>query len=197
MLKREQVGVALLPVAIVLCAAVMVPVALAAKPHVKDQTRLAKGAKLAVYHPPQAVLSPEIITKKVHPVVTLPTPFGVVLRLRGNVSTTKLPKPLRTFLVRVQEKCAGFKVVSACRPGARVAGSGRPSLHASCQAADYQVRKPACALQLAKGWPGGHSVDYRAVNHFHASWSPKGREWKARFSHYSNKRRYAKRGYRA
>ena len=191
MLKREHVGAALLPVAIVLCAVVMVPVALSAKPHVKDQTRLAKGAKLAVYHPPQAMLSPN------DPVVKVPTPFGVTLLVRGKLSTAKLPKPLKMFLVRVQSKCAGFKVVSACRPGARVAGSGRPSLHASCQAADYQVRKPACALQLAKGWPGGHSTDYRAVNHFHASWSPKGREWKARFSHYSSKRRYAKRGYRA
>lgn len=119
-------------------------------------------------------------------------------RLTG-VDTSRLPKPLRAALTRVQDRCDGFRVTSAYRPGARVAGSGGRSLHAINKAADFRVSKWSCAYAALKGWKGGLSLDPTTVRcgavqcpHIHISYG--GRE--GRFVHHSTKVRYAKRGHR-
>jgi hypothetical protein len=62
----------------------------------------------------------------------------------------------------------GSTVISGRRPGARVAGSGRVSLHASGKAVDIKGN-PRCIYSHLQGWPGGYSVDYGAVRHVHVS----------------------------
>jgi len=62
----------------------------------------------------------------------------------------------------------GSTVISGWRPGARVAGSGRVSLHASGRAIDLKGN-PRCIYLHLQGWPGGYSVDYRAMQHVHVS----------------------------
>lgn len=74
-------------------------------------------------------------------------------------------------------------MISTFRPGARVAGTGRTSLHASHRAADFVVRSWHCAYAALRGFPGGLSTDPGRVGHVHASWAPGGREWGARFAH--------------
>lgn len=115
--------------------------------------------------------------------------------LRG-VSTTCLPAPLKAWLQKVQNACPGFRVSSALRKNARVAGSGRRSLHASCKAADFVVKDWPCAQRVLAKFPGGVSTDPTTVRcngrlcpHIHVSYAPKGREWGARFAHSGGKKR--------
>lgn len=111
-------------------------------------------------------------------------------RLVG-VATSALPTPLQNALRQVAASCSGFRVISAHRPGARIAGTGRPSLHASGRAADFVVRDYSCAYAILRSFPGGVSMDASRVSHIHVSYAPNGQEWGARFNH--GGRAYAKR----
>lgn len=98
-------------------------------------------------------------------------------------SLAGFPVPLQKMVATLQSQC-GATITSAYRPGARVAGSGRPSLHASKRAVDLQARNPSCLYATLKRvrYAGGYSTDYRAVNHLHMSWG--GGEHGRRFAHY-------------
>ncbi len=121
-----------------------------------------------------------------------------VERISGK-SMSAAPQPLQMWMRKVASACSGFKVISVCRPGARVRGSGRTSLHASCRAVDFQVASPTCAWGVLnrKGdrFPGGLSRDYKRVNHYHVSWAKSSGEWSARFNH-GGGRYYASRKYK-
>lgn len=84
----------------------------------------------------------------------------------------------------------GSRVASGLRPGARVAGTRHPSLHASGRAVDL-VGNPRCIYARLAGWPGGYSVDYGRVRHVHVSLG--GREDGLRFSHRGGGRRHGRR----
>lgn len=94
------------------------------------------------------------------------------------VSTTAVP----ALTAKAQEiaRSCGSKVISAFRPHALIAGTSRPSLHASGHAVDM-AGNPACIYAHLSGWPGGYSVDYGVVRHVHISLG--GREDGARFVH--------------
>jgi hypothetical protein len=77
----------------------------------------------------------------------------------------------------------GSTIISAFRPGARIAGSGHPSMHASGRAVDIKGN-PNCIYSHLRGWPGGYSVDYGSVQHVHISLG--GREDGLRFTHYGH-----------
>jgi hypothetical protein len=77
----------------------------------------------------------------------------------------------------------GSAVISSFRAGARVAGSGRASLHASGRAVDVRGN-PGCIYAHLHGWSGGYSTDYAAVQHVHISLG--GREDGLRFAHHSS-----------
>lgn len=92
-------------------------------------------------------------------------------------------KPLAAKVMQIASLCPGTVVISTVRPGARVRGSGRPSLHRSGKAVD--IAGPyRCIYAALKGFPGGVSTDAHRVRHVHLSWDPKGREWGRRFAHY-------------
>lgn len=130
-----------------------------------------------------------------------PTFTGFAAYLRARVSTACLPSPLKAALAKVQAACAGFQVTSAHRPGARVAGSGRTSLHSSCSAADFKVNVWGCAFKVlaAIRWRGSMSTDPTTVRcggapcpHIHVGWKPGTGEHGRKFVHGSSKVRYAK-----
>lgn len=104
-------------------------------------------------------------------------------------SLAGFPVPLQKMVATLQSEC-GARITSAYRPGARVAGSGRPSLHSVKKAVDLQARNSSCLYATLKRarYAGGYSTDYRAVNHLHMSWG--GREHGRRFAHYSGSRNY-------
>lgn len=109
---------------------------------------------------------------------------GYAAHIAQSTKLSDLAPGLAAKVVEILHSCR-TKVTSGYRRGARVAGSGRPSLHSTypSQAADL-VGDPACIYAHLKKWPGGYSVDYAAVRHVHVSLSAGSRERGARFVHY-------------
>lgn len=131
---------------------------------------------------------------------TAPAPgrrgHGVAARGRVGVATTGMPAQLVAAIAGVQRACPGFRVISGYRRGARVRGSGRPSLHASNRAADIAGGDFACAYGVLAGFAGGMTTDAHRVRppHIHLSWAPGSGEFGRRFAHhYGRPGRHAKR----
>ena len=102
-------------------------------------------------------------------------------------------EPLRAKVAEILQACK-TKVVSAYRPGARIAGSGHLSQHARKRAVDV-AGDPSCTYAHLKGWPGGYSTDYGSVGHVHISYDPNGHEWGLRFAHHHHSRHHRRYAY--
>lgn len=111
-----------------------------------------------------------------------------VARHGSLISLDGFPAPLVAKAHEIVSAC-GSRVISAYRPGARVAGTHHVSNHALKKAVDV-AGNPRCIYAHLKGWPGGYSVDYGKVNHVHISYN-RSMEWGARFAHYGSGRHYA------
>ena len=102
--------------------------------------------------------------------------------------------PVLAAKIRKIAQTCGSKVVSAFRPGARIAGTRSLSLHSRYPAEAVDIAgNPGCAYKLLRGWAGGVSTDYGRVKHIHVSLASDRRERGARFAHYRGvkKVRYA------
>ena len=104
-----------------------------------------------------------------------------------------LPSELAAKVDEIASACPGFKAISTCRPGAKIAGTNHTSLHASCRAADIAGGSWSCAYSHLASWPGGVSTDAERMQHIHISYAPGGQEWGARFRHGGGSVRYAHR----
>lgn len=111
----------------------------------------------------------------------------------SHAPTGCLPPPVRAALVRVAKVCPGYRLLSTYRPSARVAGSRKPSLHASCRAADFRVKDYGCAYRVLGSWRLGINRDARVVRHVHISDSRS----EHGFVHGGRKVRWAKRHHHA
>jgi Peptidase M15 len=92
----------------------------------------------------------------------------------------------RLLLGRVEAEFGPVTVLSTCRPGARVRGTGRLSRHASGNAVDFRAgaRKGAIVRWLIANHKRGGTMTYSHSDHIHmdigphfvrlAKWSPKG-----------------------
>jgi hypothetical protein len=115
-------------------------------------------------------------------------------------STANLADAVPALAAKAREivQTCGSTVISVHRPGARVRGSGRPSLHARVRSEAVDMSgNPGCIYAQLQGWPGGVSTDYRSVGHVHFSLASDGREMGSRFAHYSRghkHRRASRRG---
>jgi hypothetical protein len=87
-------------------------------------------------------------------------------KVRSTANTACLPYQIKAALEKVNQAC-GITVISTHRPGARIAGTGHPSMHAVCRAADFTTKNPPCVLQALADWRGKLSTDYHRVRHFH------------------------------
>jgi hypothetical protein len=112
-------------------------------------------------------------------------------RAHRGPSVADLVSALHAKVSEIMSAC-GSRLISGYRPGSRVAGSGRPSLHSVYPARAADVSGNAsCIYAHLRGWEGGYSTDYGRVRHVHISYSPPGtgylagREWHSRFAHYS------------
>lgn len=81
-----------------------------------------------------------------------------------------MPAALRAKLNEIESKFGPVQVISGHRPGARIAGSGRVSLHASCQAVDFNP--PPGKYQQVANWlkanhNGGVGTYSCGMNHIH------------------------------
>lgn len=94
--------------------------------------------------------------------------FGATTTTASAASESCLPSSLRARLAQVRSQFGPIRVISTHRPGARIAGSGRPSYHASCRAVDFVPppgRYGAVAAWLQANHGGG--VGTYSSGHIH------------------------------
>ena len=87
----------------------------------------------------------------------------------GGTSRSCLTSAARGILNRIESKFGSVRLVSTCRPGATIAGSGRPSRHASGNAVDFEAgnRKGAIVNWLANNHHAGGTMTYADMSHIH------------------------------
>jgi uncharacterized protein YcbK (DUF882 family) len=88
--------------------------------------------------------------------------------LGATTGTNCLPASLKARLAEVQRKFGPLKVVSTHRAGAKIRGTGRTSLHASCRAVDFipPKGKYAAVVSYLKRANSGHTLTYSS-GHIH------------------------------
>ncbi|WP_409561054.1 YcbK family protein [Hyphomicrobium sp. MC8b] len=95
---------------------------------------------------------------------------------RGSgTSTACLTSEARNLLARIRGQFGNVQIVSTCRPGARIAATGRPSRHASGQAIDFRVpgRKAEVVRWLIANHRNGGVMTYRDMDHIHVDVGPR------------------------
>jgi hypothetical protein len=87
----------------------------------------------------------------------------------GGTSRSCLTGSARALLGRVEAKFGAMRLISTCRPGATIAGSGRPSRHASGNAIDFDAgsRKGAVVQWLIANHHSGGTMTYPDMSHVH------------------------------
>ena len=95
------------------------------------------------------------------------------LRDSPEAPRTCLTAAARALLDRIEQKFGPVKVMSTCRPGALIAGTGRPSQHASGNAVDFNAgsRKAAIIEWLIANHRGG-TMTYPGMDHIHVDIGP-------------------------
>ena len=92
-------------------------------------------------------------------------------RSGGGDSTSRacLGSEIRSVLARVEAKFGRVNVVSTCRPGARIAGTGRLSRHATGDAVEFRApgRKREVIKWLIANHHSGGIMTYRGMDHIH------------------------------
>jgi hypothetical protein len=106
--------------------------------------------------------------------------FYVDARVTGSAeasgsSRSCLTGSARALLSRIEQQFGPMTIVSTCRPGARIAGSGRPSRHASGNAVDFDAgsRKGAVIRWLIANHHQGGTMTYPNMNHIHVDIGPR------------------------
>lgn len=89
--------------------------------------------------------------------------------LPASTSRSCLTAAARGLLQRIETQFGTVHVVSTCRPGATIAGTGRPSRHASGNAVDFTAgsRKDAIVKWLIANHRGGGTMTYAGLDHIH------------------------------
>ncbi|MEQ1697562.1 MAG: D-Ala-D-Ala carboxypeptidase family metallohydrolase [Hyphomicrobiaceae bacterium] len=89
-------------------------------------------------------------------------------RTGGEASRSCLTSEARSVLNKIEAKFGRVEIVSTCRPGARIATSGRPSKHASGRAIDFRVRgQKSQVIQWLRNNHGGGTMTYSDMDHIH------------------------------
>ena len=126
---------------------------------------------------------------------TIPVDRGEAARRNASSSSSCLPGVLKRRLSQIRAKFGRVRVISTYRRGARIAGSGRRSFHASCRAVDFHPPRGkyrAVVAWLKRNHFGGVGTYSCGMYHIHIDNGPR-----VRFHHCVNRRgrpsRYAKR----
>jgi hypothetical protein len=101
---------------------------------------------------------------------------GITSYAGGGLSHSCLAGPTRALLGRIEAQFGHVKLVSTCRPGAVIAGSGRPSKHASGRAIDFNApsgRKGEVVRWLIANHKSGGIMTYSGMRHIHIDIGPR------------------------
>ncbi|HYD15717.1 MAG TPA: hypothetical protein VEA77_04895 [Hyphomicrobium sp.] len=93
----------------------------------------------------------------------------------GGASRGCLQASARALLDRIEAQFGAVKVISTCRPGARIAGSGKPSKHGFGLAVDFDAggRKAAIVNWLKANHHSGGTMTYANMSHIHVDIGPR------------------------
>jgi hypothetical protein len=127
------------------------------------QRRAAKRQQLAAI-PPQAPPRPLQLLAPT-PQAAGPVPH----RQARNDGRGCLRPAARALLERIEAQFGPMQLISTCRPGARIAGSGRISKHASGEAVDFSAghRKGEVVRWLIANHKSGGTMTYAGMSHIH------------------------------
>ena len=83
--------------------------------------------------------------------------------------TACLTPAARALLERIEGEFGPMQIVSTCRPGARIRGTGRPSKHATGNAIDFNAgaRKGEVVRWLIANHKSGGVMTYAGMSHIH------------------------------
>lgn len=119
----------------------------------------------------------------------------------AEASTGCLPGSIKSTLNQIRAKFGPVSIVSGHRPGARIAGSGKRSYHASCRAVDFHPPKGKYGQVLAylrANHSGGLGTYSCGMHHIHIDNGPRvhfhkcqGSSGKVYASRSSKSKRYA------
>jgi hypothetical protein len=113
----------------------------------------------------------------------------------ASMSRNCLTSSARALLGRIEAQFGTMQILSTCRPGARIAGTGHMSRHASGNAVDFNAgsRKAAVVRWLMANHKSGGTMTYAGMSHVHVDIGPRFVSLGAggRGGYRSTKRRYA------
>jgi len=97
---------------------------------------------------------------------------GTHHRAHGTGASTSrgcLTAAARALLDRIEANFGKMQIISTCRPGAVIAGTGRRSKHASGEAIDFNAgsRKAEVVRWLIANHKSGGTMTYRGMSHVH------------------------------
>jgi hypothetical protein len=92
----------------------------------------------------------------------------------GGASRSCLQAPARSLLDKIEQQFGPVNVISTCRPGAVIAGSGKPSKHRYGLAVDFDAggRKGAIVNWLRANHHSGGTMTYANMSHIHVDIGP-------------------------
>jgi hypothetical protein len=130
-------------------------------PRRHPQARAARPSPHATSRKP-AVTKPATVTTRAVTNVARQTSGGG--GARGCLSA-----PARALLERIESQFGAMQVISTCRPGARIAGTGQISRHASGNAIDFNAggRKGEVVRWLIANHKAGGVMTYAGMSHVH------------------------------
>jgi hypothetical protein len=93
----------------------------------------------------------------------------------GGASRGCLQASARALLDRIEAQFGAVSIISTCRPGARIAGSGKPSKHGFGLAVDFEAggRKAAIVNWLKANHHSGGTMTYARMSHIHVDIGPR------------------------
>lgn len=112
--------------------------------------------------------------------VAIAAAIGADVSLSGSAEASGssrgcLTSSARALLGRIEAQFGPMQIVSTCRPGARIAGTGRISRHASGNAVDFNAgsRKGAVIRWLIANHHSGGTMTYPNMDHIHVDIGPR------------------------
>jgi uncharacterized protein YcbK (DUF882 family) len=93
----------------------------------------------------------------------------------GGTSRSCLQPQASALLGRIESQFGPVQIISTCRPGAVIAGSGKPSKHRYGLAIDFNAgaRKGAIVSWLIANHHSGGTMTYSGMSHIHVDIGPR------------------------
>jgi len=85
---------------------------------------------------------------------------------KASASRSCLTADTRAVLSRLEARVGKVQIVSTCRPGATIAGTGRQSAHAIGRAVDFNTRNKGAAISFLRS-QGVFVMTYCGMSHVH------------------------------